>query len=57
MYASARDANSIPLPTARRNAAIPKVCTDIQIFDARHARLSCRPRSGWLGWLAPRTVS
>ncbi|MCY4488715.1 MAG: hypothetical protein OXF11_16600 [Deltaproteobacteria bacterium] len=45
MYASARDANSIPLPTARRNAAIPKVCTDIQIFDARDARLSCRPQS------------
>ena len=48
-YASARAANSIPCDTARRNAAIPKVWTDIQIFNARTERLSCRPRSEKFG--------
>ncbi len=48
-YSSAYAASSIPFDTARRNAAIPKVWTDIQTFKARTERLSCRPRSEKLG--------
>ena len=56
-YSSARAESSIPSAIARRNAAIPKVWTDIQTFNARAERLSCRPRLEKLGWFAPQTVS
>ena len=57
MDSSARAANSIPFATARRNAAIPKVWTDIQTFKARNERLNCKPRSERFGWFAPHIVS
>ena len=57
MYSSARAANSIPFDMALRNAAIPNVWTDIQIFKARNERLSCKPRSEKFGWFAPQIVS
>ena len=56
-WSSARADSSIPLATARRNAAIPKVWIDIQTFNARSERLSCSPRFEKLGWFAPHTVS
>ena len=57
MYCSARAASSSPDATARRNAAMPNVCTDIHSFSARAARVSCRPRSAKFGWFEPHTVS
>ena len=56
-YSPARAANSNPFDTARRNAAIPKVWIDIQTFNVRTERLSCRPRSEKFGWFLPHTVS
>ena len=57
MYASARSAPSIPFAMRSRNAAIPNVCTDIQILSARADRLICSPRSTRFGWPAPHRES
>ena len=57
MYASARAAESIPCEMLSRNAAIPNVCTDIQILSARAERLICSPRSTMFGCPDPHRES